>query len=101
MKFNIKIENDKTELQLIERLTFSDEIEFDKILSEIFENSPKEIVINLSKLLYMDSVGLGLLLTIRENAIKENAEVSLCRPVEDVKELLENACFNTLFKIED
>lgn len=100
MKFDIEKEDTKTVLHLIDRLTFSDENEFDEILSGIFENSPKKIVINLNKLLYMDSIGLGLLLTIRGMAIKTNAEVSLYKPVEEVKELLENACFNTLFLIE-
>ena len=60
-------------------------------------NGSPRIVVDMAKLEYMDSSGLGMLLTLREQVKGNKAEVVIARPRGEVRELLELACFDTLF----
>jgi len=53
----------------------------------------------MKNLAYMDSVGLGMMITLRDEAEKKGITASISNPSGDVKDLLEMACFDRLFSI--
>jgi len=61
----------------------------------------KNIVVNLAAVKFMDSSALGMLLELREYAGAVNQLVCLSNPIENVKQMLNIACFYKLFSIVD
>ncbi len=55
--------------------------------------------IDLSKVEYLDSSALGMLLLLRERAQTAGVTVVLCKPSSTVMQILEIANFNKLFTI--
>ncbi len=88
-------------LALRDQLTFSDREAFDGVIEKIVRSGGRQAAINLNKLDYMDSAGLGMLLTLRDGAERAGIEIRLTRAKGEVKELLTLACFDSLFIIED
>lgn len=99
MKYEIKKEAGKTVLSVSDQLVAADRSEFDGLLPQLFGGA-STLEVDLEGLTFMDSAGLGMLLTMREQAEKNSATVVLVRPKGAVKEMLELACFDTLFRIE-
>lgn len=100
MKYEISEGNGQRVLILRDQLTFADRAAMDTVISQALANGIKAVSVNLERLDYMDSAGLGMLLTLRERAGKSGAQIRLVKPQGDVKELLSLACFDTLFPIE-
>ncbi|MBI2235929.1 MAG: STAS domain-containing protein [Magnetospirillum sp.] len=88
-------------LVLRDQLTFSDREAFDGVIERIVRSGGRQAAIDLNQLDYMDSAGLGMLLTLRDGAERAGIEVRLTRAKGEVKELLTLACFDSLFVIED
>jgi anti-anti-sigma factor len=99
MKYEILDEGGKAVLSLREQLTFTDRSSFDGLIPQLLR-SAKTVVVDLKNLDYMDSAGLGMLLTLRDKADKAGTSVVLRQPKGDVKELLKLSCFDTLFTID-
>nr|WP_241004096.1 STAS domain-containing protein [Magnetospirillum aberrantis] len=85
---------------LRDQLTFADREVFDNVIDKLLARQRRVVAVDLSALDYMDSAGLGMLLTLRDRAERVGADVVLRRPRSEVRELLVLACFDTLFKIE-
>jgi anti-anti-sigma factor len=81
--------------------TFADHAPFKQMVSEIFAVKGKSVVIDLSKLDFIDSAGLGMLLLARDEAKKNDRELILKRPVGQVKRMFGVTKFNTLFNVEE
>lgn len=88
-------------LMLRDQLTFADRDLFDAVAERLLSGSHPAVAVDLAGLDYMDSAGLGMLLTLRDRADAARAEVRLLRPKGEVKELLALACFDTLFAIAE
>jgi len=101
MKYKIEQNDDVTILHLTGRLLSRDRSEFDHIIAELNKTSNKTINIELKKLSYLDSIGLGLLVTIRDEAAESGKITKLSNPGGDVAELLKLACFDRLFEISN
>ncbi|MEW5728514.1 MAG: STAS domain-containing protein [Pseudomonadota bacterium] len=101
MRYEISDEPAGPTLVLRDQLTFADRDPFDGVIDKLLARKARRVVIDLSQLEYMDSAGLGMLLTLRDRAERENAEVALRGPRSEVRELLVLACFDTLFAIEE
>lgn len=87
-------------LVLRDQVTFSDRVAFESVLDRLIAPGAGTVTVDLEQLDYMDSAGLGMLVTLRGRAEKGGARVVLRKPRGDVKELLALACFETLFTIE-
>lgn len=87
-------------LMLKDELTFSDRQAFDGVIDKLVARRQSRVTVDFSALDYMDSAGLGMLLTLREKADQAGAEVRLRQPKAVVQELLLLACFDSLFTIE-
>ena len=100
MKYEITDDEAGPTLMLRDQLTFADREVFDAVIDKLVARQRARMVVDLSALDYMDSAGLGMLLTLRDRAEKAGADVLLRRPKSEVRELLVLACFDTLFTIE-
>jgi anti-sigma B factor antagonist len=100
VKYEISDDETGPILVLRDQLTFADREVFDAVIDKLLARRRKRVTVDLSALDYMDSAGLGMLLTLRDRAERAGADVLLRRPRSEVKELLVLACFDTLFSIE-
>ncbi|NFV80667.1 STAS domain-containing protein [Magnetospirillum aberrantis] len=100
MKYEITDDETGPTLMLRDQLTFADREVFDNVIDKLLARQRRVVAVDLSALDYMDSAGLGMLLTLRDRAERVGADVVLRRPRSEVRELLVLACFDTLFKIE-
>ncbi|MEO5373038.1 MAG: STAS domain-containing protein [Alphaproteobacteria bacterium] len=100
MKYHLTTSGGRAAVALQGDLTLSDRGAFDSLIPQIVKGGGDAIVVDLGGLTYMDSAGLGMLLTLREKAGAAGAAVVLAKQQGDVKDLLELACFNTLFTFE-
>lgn len=99
MKYEIKDDAGRTALVLREQMTYADRQAFDGLVPGLVKQG-RAIVIDMAQLEYMDSAGLGMLLTLRDLAEKTRLKVSIRSAQGDVKELLRLSCFDTLFPFE-
>jgi anti-sigma B factor antagonist len=99
VKYEIKEESGRAALVLREQMTYADRQAFDGLVPGLVRQG-RPIVIDMAQLEYMDSAGLGMLLTLRDQAEKAHQKVSIRAAQGDVKELLRLSCFDTLFPFE-
>ncbi|WP_170294880.1 anti-sigma factor antagonist [Roseospira navarrensis] len=100
MHYDITTEDTATVLHLSERLVDSDRAAFETVLTRALSGKPREVVVDFAGLQYMDSAGLGLLLTLRERAQAQGTSVRLRNPEGAVRDMLQLSRFDTLFRIE-
>ncbi|MBT4890062.1 MAG: STAS domain-containing protein [Rhodospirillales bacterium] len=86
-------------IKIAGQLISSDRSEFEETISDVFASGVKNLDFNMTEMTYMDSVGLGMLVTLRDEAEKNDAVVVLVEPQGNVKMLLEMARFDILFEI--
>jgi len=101
VKHEIKTELDRTILVLSDQLVDADRAAFERVVAQVVGSGARTIEVDFAGLTYMDSAGLGLLLTLREQAEKSRAQVVLTNPTGAVREILELARFDTLFSIRN
>lgn len=99
VRYEIVDDADGPVLVLRDQLTSADREEFDGVIDRLLARRSPGVSVNLFALDYMDSAGLGMLLTLRDRADQVRVDVRLLRPRGEVKELLVLACFDTLFPI--
>nr|WP_281396715.1 STAS domain-containing protein [Roseospira visakhapatnamensis] len=85
---------------LSDQLVDADRAAFERVVMQVVGSGARMIEVDFKDLTYMDSAGLGLLLTLREQAEKARAKVILANPKGSVREILELARFDTLFSIQ-
>lgn len=100
MKYEINESTGRTVLHVSGDMTVSDRGAFDGLLPRLFHSGSRSVVIDFTNLEYMDSAGLGMLLTLHKKAQEKDAKVAIRNPVGEVKKMLELACFDILFAIE-
>lgn len=101
MQYEIKAEGDKAVIGLIGEITAPDRVEFEGVCTRVLEAAPNKVVVDLARLQYMDSAGLGFLLILLKMAEEKSAGVVLAAAQGMVAEQLELARFNLLFTITD
>ncbi len=87
-------------LHLSGQFTSQDRKGFDDVIKTVLSNREPVVQVDLAELLYMDSVGLGMLITLRAEVEAAKKSISLHNPSGDVKEALYLACFDRLFEIK-
>jgi anti-anti-sigma factor len=99
MDKNIVKNGETVVISIAGQLISSDRIEFDSVLADVFTTDVKAVEVELSKLAYIDSVGLGMLISLRDEAEKNGATVELVGPQRNVQTLLNMVRFDILFTI--
>lgn len=106
---NIRQQGDVTIVDLSGRLTLGEEVAFGpgsgtvlgEVVRKLVEKGQKKIVLNLAGVTYVDSSGLGQLVSAYTTAHKSGGEVKLLNPTPPVRELLENTRLHTILEIKD
>lgn len=99
MQHKIRKDGDVVVLGLEGQLTSKDRSEFVEMIPSLLGEGKGSVRVDLKNLVYMDSVGLGMMITLRDEAEKKGMVTAIANPTGDVKELLEMACFDRLFEI--
>lgn len=88
MRFTITDENGATIVNLTGEVEFSCNEEFEVMLDDLKAAKPKKIVMDLSGVTALDSVGLGLLFIAKDEFAELNCPFALRRPQGAVARLL-------------
>lgn len=99
LKYEVKQDGSRVVLRLADRLVHQDRTAFDRVCTEVLSSRPNQVDVDFRDLTYMDSAGLGFLLTLREQAGKSGSTLALINPQGSVREMLELSRFDTLFTI--
>jgi anti-sigma B factor antagonist len=101
LKMETNISGDVVILRCGGRLVFGDETAaFRERIYNILLGTQK-IVVNLGKIEYIDSGGLGTLVAMLASTRHRRGEMKLVRPNQRVSELLQRTRLNTVFKSYD
>ena len=95
-----QFDEDDTRVCISGEFTFSDHTAFKAIATRLFERKGRPIVIDLAKLEFIDSAGLGMLLIVRDEADKAGRRLVLRAPCGQVKRMFDVTKFDTLFTVE-
>ena len=96
----IEYDDGDAQVSLIGELTFNDHAAFREMLTRALQSTDQKIVLDLSRLDFVDSAGLGMLLIARDEAGKGSRSLSLVRPQKQVERVFAVTKFETLFTIE-
>lgn len=99
MPISETVKNDSAEMEISGRLGFSDSSEFRKRLNDLLARNVKSLSIDLARLDFMDSAGLGMLMVANTECRSREVALSLCNPQGEVKLLLQMTKSYDRFKI--
>jgi anti-anti-sigma factor len=95
-----EFDDDGSRVPISGEFTFIDHPDFKVIATRLFEGQGKPIVIDLTRLEFIDSAGLGMLLIVRDEADKAGRDLVLRGPCGQVKRMFDVTKFNILFTVE-
>jgi HptB-dependent secretion and biofilm anti anti-sigma factor len=81
------------------KFTFADNVRFRQLVDEMKTNSIKNLVIDLGGVEFIDSAALGMLLIARDEAQKQNIQLTLRNPTGQLKKMFAVSKFDSLFNI--
>lgn len=87
-------------VQMTGDLTFTDHAAFKSMIDRLLGASGGSVVMDLAKLEFIDSAGLGMLLLAKDSADKAGRKLVLRRPGGQVKRMFGLTKFDTLFSVE-
>jgi anti-sigma B factor antagonist len=100
MQYQVSANGTETTLFLRHHLAFADRRAFLEAIPEFVPAGTTRLVVDMRDLRFLDSAGLGMLLSLKEAAEKQGAQMVIREPVAGVKTLLKLAQFENLFAIE-
>jgi anti-sigma B factor antagonist len=102
MKYSSEVDNNVLTLTLAGDLIGEESgMELIELASQHIEQGVLACIINISDLRYINSSGIGVLITILTKFRNKGGEVCLVRPSENVKKLLIITKLNAIFNIAD
>jgi anti-sigma B factor antagonist len=69
-------------------------------MNQLLDAGHRHFVLNLAAVAYVDSFGLGQLISIWTSVQKHSGEMSLCQPTEHVRKLLQITKLDSVFRLE-
>jgi len=100
MEYNVRGDDTTRELFLQGRLTFSDNVDFRKIVDDLKAYNGTKCVFDLAGLEFIDSAGLGMLMLLRDATSDRPFSLSIRNADGQVKRMLEIAKFDALIPFE-
>lgn len=102
MVFEFQITGTTGTIQLEGRFTFERHQGFKAAAEPLLEDpNLRKLCLDLSRVTYMDSSSLGMILLLRQRASNRDLEVVLARPSASARALLDMVQFGKLFRIEE
>ncbi|MBX2964387.1 MAG: STAS domain-containing protein [Cyclobacteriaceae bacterium] len=100
MKYTSEIKNDALVLRLSgDLIGESDGTNILQVASDAIEQGIRNCIIDISELRYINSSGIGVLITILTKFRNKGGEVYLLNPSESVKKLLVITKLNSIFQV--
>ncbi|MCF0141654.1 MAG: STAS domain-containing protein [Mogibacterium sp.] len=99
MNANVTTENGTMTAYIEGRLDSSNAVEFDNMLQEKMDGV-SEIIMDLTKLRYMSSAGLRVLLSLQKKMNAEGGSMVVKNPSQMVMDVFEATGFDTILTIE-
>lgn len=96
----LELDNNAARASLSGDLTFADHGTFKQMMTTLLQSKMASVVVDLSRLDFIDSAGLGMLLLIRDEAAKASRQLILKGPHGQVKRMFDLTKFDSLFAIE-
>lgn len=101
MEINVvKLDPDYTHVALSGRLDLDGIDGLDKEYSDLLVERQKPVIVDLSKVDYMASIGLRMLITAAKPLSEHGAKTVLLNPKPDVEEVLRTSGFHRIMPIE-
>jgi anti-sigma B factor antagonist len=75
--------------------------EFETSLGPLLKVEAPTIMIDLERLDYLSSAGIGALMAIQQEILRRKGHLALVRPAEKVQRLLQSLGFDRIFSIVD
>lgn len=82
------------------RFTFVDHTICREMIQKLLKSDCKKCVIDLGKIEFIDSAGLGMLLVIKDELKKKGIPLVLLKPSGQVEKMIKVAHFDQVFTIE-
>ena len=101
MNYQKSMESGGSVIALEGAFTFKDHLAFRAILNDLNTNAGLRHVFDLSKLEFLDSAALGMMLIAEDEAQAGGWSLSLRRPSGEVAKLLALSSMDTVFDIEE
>lgn len=101
MSFQVSKNGDVTLVEVEGQLIVGNRQELKQKVLEQLENGDRKFVIDFSNTGYIDSSGLGVLVSLSKKIREQGGELRLSRLNEDLRTLFELTKLDTLFKIAD
>ncbi len=100
MQYRIE-NNQKAKIIFLEgSLTFPDNGAFRNIVHDLARHQGDRAILDLTRLEFLDSAGLGMLLLARDTASEHKIALSLRSPQDQVRRMLDIARFDELIPLE-
>lgn len=96
----LELDKDTARAAISGEFTFADHGTFKQMMAALFCSKSAPIVIDVSRLDFIDSAGLGMLLLVRDEAGKAERKLILKGPRGQVKRMFDVTKFENLFAIE-
>ena len=100
-KANIEEKNDHLLVKLIGDLDVYSKEDFSKSCDESLKNTDTDFIIDLEKLDYIDSTGLGMFINIYKDQKEKDKSVKIINPKENIKKLFKITDISDLFEMEE
>ncbi len=101
MAFQVTKENDVTVVAVEGQLIVGNRQELKQKVLEELENGERKFVVDFDQTGYIDSSGLGVLVSLSKKIREQGGELRLANLNEDLRTLFELTKLDTLFKICD
>ncbi len=98
MTLDTNVNNDQVIGTLKGRLDTAAAVQFTKDMEPLMENADKEIVLDCSKLDFISSSGLRLLLTLRKETMAKGGKVIIKEVNDDIQQVFKITGFSSLFE---
>lgn len=86
-------------LHLSGQIDLSNIVEFTKLLLDEIDQAGESLILNLKELLYIDSSGLGALLTGRNRMKEKNGKLGLLNIKDEIFDVMKLATIDQFFEI--
>ena len=100
-KANIEEKNDHLLVELIGDLDVYSKEDFSKFCDESLKDKNENLIIDLEKLDYIDSTGLGMFINIYKDQKEKEKSVKVINAKENIKKLFKITDISDLFKMEE
>lgn len=99
MEYSLNHDGDAYRLELAGNFTFSDNAKFRGILATLRDSAATALNVDMTRLEFIDSAALGMLLLLHDEAGRKGMTVSMAGASGQIKKMLQLSNFDEIFHI--